>query len=222
MYLYLYRNESVDIKPGTELISKDRSDFSDYMVKKILRDYFAKKSLVIPEEKLKALKILRDRKGKPYFMFPCAKKSDLVNKHPIHYSVSHSGAWWGCMITDEPVGFDIEQYSEKVNHLKIAKRYFTKREYQYILQTGLVGFFKIWVRKEAYVKFLGLGLAKGLDSFSVIRDMQLSPVIIQIKKEDEQVLPICCIEECFIEKGIEAAYCSNSGNPIKEIILLEL
>lgn len=220
MYLYLHKDESVENKRRTKLISEDRSDFSDHMVIKILRDYLAKKDLMVSEEELKALKILRDKKGKPYFLFPCADESSFVNKHPIHYSVSHSGIWWGCMMADEPVGFDMERYHDKVNHLKIAKRYFTEMEFQYILQTGLDGFFKVWVRKEAYVKFLGSGLANRLDSFSVVSDMQLSTVVIPIKKGDKQELPPCRIEECFIEKGLEAAYCSSSGNPIKEIVLL--
>lgn len=49
---------------------------------------------------------------------------------------------------------------------------------------------------------------------------KLSTVVIPIKKGDKQELPPCRIEECFIEKGLEAAYCSSSGNPIKEIVLL--
>ncbi|MDD4566221.1 MAG: 4'-phosphopantetheinyl transferase superfamily protein [Eubacteriales bacterium] len=230
MYLYLHKHESSgaagaqrpkdDWLPGNKPFRENRSDFSDNMVKKILRDYSAKKHLMISEEELKALRILRDRKGKPYPMFPCAEESGPVNRQPIHYSVSHSGTWWGCMIADEPVGFDLEKYREKVNHLKIAKRYFTETEYQYILNTGLNGFFKVWVRKEAYVKFLGFGLAKGLDSFSVIRDMQLSPVIVPIKKGTERGSPFCRMEGCFIEEDIEAAYCNSSGNPIKEIISL--
>lgn len=219
MYLYIHKDESIDNKQGTKLISKDRSEFSNHMVIKILQDYLAKKNIVVSEVELKALKILRDKKGKPYLQFPCVNESSLVNKQPVHYSLSHSGNWWGCIIADEPVGFDIERYRDKVNYLKIAKRYFTEMEFQYILQTGLDGFFKVWVRKEAYVKLLGSGLAKGLDSFSVISSMKLSPFVIPVKEADKQELPFCQIRECFIEKGLEAAYCSSSGNPIKEIVL---
>lgn len=217
MYLYLHKHESIDKKPGTES-SDDKSYRSDNMVKKILRDYLDKKDVMVSEEELNNLQILRDRKGKPHIQFPCREENGSKNRLPIHYSISHSGNWWGCIMADEPVGFDIEQHRDKVNHYKIAERYFTKMEKEYILRTGLDGFFKVWVRKEAYVKFLGSGLANVLNRFSVINDMELSPIVIPIIKEGEPGLPFCHINECFIENGIEAAYCS--GSPIKEIIAL--
>lgn len=219
MYLYLYKNEAINIKSQLEPGREKQSDFSERMVKKALRDYAPRKGIANTEEELKSLIILRDEKGKPYFAF-----SDLAGrqseKFPIHYSVSHSGSFWGCLMAQEPVGFDMEEFRDKVNHIKIAKRYFTEEEYQYILKMGLEGFFDIWVSKEAYVKFLGLGLSKGLDSFSVIKDGKLSPFVRMLKNEDEPEAQLSRIETYSIQHGVKAAHCSGSGKAIESILTI--
>ena len=43
----------------------------------------------------------------------------------------------------------------------------------------------MWVRKEAYVKYIGSGLAEGLNSFMVIQNGDFSPCV--IVKKDVQI-----------------------------------
>ena len=217
MYLYLYHSDNRDKKQkGKE--QETRSDFSDRLVRKALREYCQHQQLLIPDEELREPIIERDGKGKPYFAGLSA--AGLQGRPPIHFSVSHSGSWWGCLMAEEPVGFDIEVPRESLNYIKIAQRFFTKEEWEWILIAGLDAFYDVWVRKEAYVKYLGSGLAEGLDSFSVIEYGKFSTQVISRKCDCRNHLP-CFIRPCEIGDRVKAAYCSASGNPIKAMLSLE-
>ena len=123
-------------------------------------------------------------------------------------------------MAEEPVGFDIEVPRESVNYVKIAQRFFTKEEWEWILIAGQDAFYDVWVRKEAYVKYLGSGLAEGLDSFSVIEYGKLSTQVTSRKSDGRNHMP-CFIRPCEIRDGLKAAYCSTSGNPIKAMLSLK-
>ena len=91
----------------------------------------------------------------------------------IHFSLSHSGVMAMCVISDRPVGCDVEKIRER--DLDIAKRFFTSEEYDLIksqktdeLQTKM--FFRIWTLKESFVKCIGTGLSTLLNEFSIIPD----------------------------------------------------
>jgi len=203
MYLYLYHSEN-----------RDR----DELIRKALREYCGSQKIKLTDEELRDVVIEREGKGKPYIarLFTAGCPGRPV----IHFSLSHSGSWWGCLMAAEPVGFDLEVYREKINYKKIAQRFFTKEECDFILVEGLDAFYDVWVRKEAYVKYLGSGLAEGLDSFSVTENGELSPKVISKKSEVQDRLP-CFIRSCEIRDDVKAAYCSGSGDPIKATISLE-
>ncbi len=212
MYLYIYQRDSDTLKVSD-------SCFSDRMVRNALDDYLYRKKIRIPEETLNHLEIRRDEKGKPYFSCPMQKASRVES---VHYSVSHSGTWWGCLMAEEPVGFDMEAFRERIHYMEIAKRFFTEGEYEYVIKTGLEGFFDIWVRKEAYIKYLGTGLAEGLGSFSVVRDMELSPVVVIDRTECYGPMPpLHHLVSCNIQEEVIAACCSSDGLPIQQMIRLE-
>lgn len=219
MYLYLYQNEAQNTVKQRGEEKKDSSGFSEQMVRKALRDYNNREKLGIPVEKLDETEIQRREKGKPYFSLP--EEKDRSIKPQVHYSVSHSRDWWGCLMAEEPVGFDLEIFREKIDFEKIAKRFFTEEEHKYTQLYGLEGFFELWVRKEAYIKYLGLGLAKGLNTFSVIQAGKLSSRVIEKKKGRGEEHLVCHISACEIQKDVKAAYCSGSGKSIKSIISLK-
>ena len=76
---------------------------------------------------------------------------------PIHFSLSHSGFWVVCAVSDTPVGVDIQQ---KRAMDKVARRFFP--------EAGTVDdALRLWTAKEAYLKLLGRGLTMPLDSFTV-------------------------------------------------------
>ena len=217
MYLYLYHNDKLNMKQQSKEEMKTSSEFSEQLVRKALLDFSGKQQYGIDDAELMELAIRRDEKGKPYF--DALEKISREAPKGIHYSVSHSGNWWGCLMAEEPVGFDLEVHREKVNFEKIAMRFFADEEYAYILSHGINAFFSIWVRKEAYVKYLGSGLGEGLSSFSVVEDGQFSPQIILKKKDGRELLP-CFVRDHEIQSEVKAAYCSDSGNQIIDRILL--
>ncbi|MBN7772872.1 4'-phosphopantetheinyl transferase family protein [Clostridium aminobutyricum] len=105
--------------------------------------------------------ILRGHKGKPFF-----------KEYNVEFSVSHTEQLWVCLMADYPVGVDVQK-RRTVNRHAVAKRFFTKLEQEYIHEFGEIGFFDVWCRKEAYVKYTGKGFAdQGFSTFSVV-DEQL-------------------------------------------------
>ena len=84
--------------------------------------------------------------GKPY----------LADRDDIHFSLSHSGTWAVCALSDAPVGVDIERPR---NMDKIARLFPNAKTQD--------DFLRLWTAKEAYLKLLGCGLTVPLDSISV-------------------------------------------------------
>ena len=94
------------------------------------------------------LSISRSPEGKPFFNAPSA--SDL------HFSISHSGGLWACILGKDRCGIDLQE-NQSCRQDDIAARYFTNTEADYVKQSGLSGFYRIWTRREALAKYTGLG-----------------------------------------------------------------
>ena len=95
-------------------------------------------------------------------------KPFLRNNQSFHFNVSHSQNMIAVAISNKPVGVDIEQ-TQNVN-LEIARRFFNESEIEYIKTSSQATnrrFIEIWTKKEAYLKYLGVGLNKSLKSFNV-------------------------------------------------------
>ncbi|MGB0370161.1 MAG: 4'-phosphopantetheinyl transferase family protein [Opitutales bacterium] len=95
----------------------------------------------------------------------------------FNLSHSHGRIAFACADTQMAIGVDCEA-SKKDNFLKIADRYFTAEESGSLRKIQDVAesreaFTRIWTRKEAWVKMLGLGIQKPLSSFRV--STQASP-----------------------------------------------
>ncbi|MGN1347257.1 MAG: 4'-phosphopantetheinyl transferase family protein [Eubacteriales bacterium] len=94
--------------------------------------------------------------GKPFFP-----------SHPdVHFSVSHTGGLWVCAFADREVGCDVQEHrphDEPKRLAQIAKRWFSAEEERYLAARGYepAEFYRIWARKEAYVKLTGAGIAEG-------------------------------------------------------------
>lgn len=94
---------------------------------------------------------------------------------PLRFNLSHSGELALAAFTlNRDVGVDIERIREGVNDEGIARRFFSQSESSALsaLPEGERdhAFFRIWTRKEAYVKARGGGLSIPLDSFDVSLD----------------------------------------------------
>lgn len=102
--------------------------------------------------------IKEDSFGKPF----------IENCKNIYFNISHSQNIIAIGFSENPVGIDVE--FEGVDGIKIAKRLFTKKENDYIKNSTnpKKAFLEIWTKKEAYVKYLGVGLKKPLNEFCVL------------------------------------------------------
>lgn len=96
--------------------------------------------------------------GKPYF-----------ENCPIFFNISHSFDKVICVLSDCQIGCDIEKIRDF--NPKLPNRFFHKKENEIIMETDAKNrnklFFQIWTLKESYLKYLGCGLKKPLNSFIV-------------------------------------------------------
>ena len=98
----------------------------------------------------------------------------MLNNHPdFHFNLSHSGQWVVIAYDSHPVGIDVEQMLWDSGKENIVRKFFTPDEQAYVFDELWPGraerFYEIWTAKEGYLKYLGVGLQKRLDSFSVLR-----------------------------------------------------
>lgn len=133
--------------------------------------------------------------GKPYFKY----------LGPVEFSISHSGKWVLCGISDRAIGCDVqEHYRDDERVLTAAKRYFSKAEYERVVneettEKRLSSLYDLWTMKESYVKMLGYGID---NAFSRI----------QIEQEDDRLCVVGLGRKGFLRKlplaeGYSAACC---------------
>ncbi|MDR1254161.1 MAG: 4'-phosphopantetheinyl transferase superfamily protein [Oscillospiraceae bacterium] len=94
-------------------------------------------------------------------------KPFLKNQN-FHYNISHTIGAAVLAVSNTPIGIDIEKVRD-VN-LKIAKRFFHDIEEEKIFahpENQLRRFLYVWTRKEAYLKYQGIGLHRALSSFNI-------------------------------------------------------
>lgn len=106
---------------------------------------------------------LKNNYGKPYLKEP----------NTLKFNLSHSENFVRYAFTREKeIGIDVEWVEKDIAWKELSARFFNKLEYEFILslpnEEQKTGFYRIWVRKEAYLKALGCGLSIPLSSFSVL------------------------------------------------------
>lgn len=118
----------------------------------------------------KNIKITYNQYGKPYI--------DEGEYRNIKFNISHTKDKVILCVSDEEVGCDIEKIHDI--DFNIAKRFFTKTEYEYLEKIIDINdktkiFYKMWTMKESIAKYIGKGLSIGLDSvdFSDIDFMEM-------------------------------------------------
>lgn len=117
--------------------------------------------------------------GKPYFI-----GSD------VHFSVSHSGRCAAIAVDSAAVGLDVEQLPQN-DFMKLARRFYHVNELHFVeeAQDQPRAFARIWTRKEAYLKQLGIGISTDLRAFDTTAD-ELSRRIASYDL-DGYVLSVC-------------------------------
>jgi 4'-phosphopantetheinyl transferase len=138
-------------------------------------------------ESLTFADLKRTKNGKPFF-----------EGNPIYFSISHTGEVWSCLISPENVGFDIQKI-RKLDFNKLANRFFLDEEIKFVRDYGSDGFFDIWVRKEACIKYFGTGI-RDIKSFVVVADGKLAE---EIRFQDN----MCFVNSFELAPDIKGAYC---------------
>lgn len=105
---------------------------------------------------LTELTLVSGEHGKPYFL----------NAPQLHFSISHSGAYWLCAFSAAPVGLDVQQH-RGCRKQALAHRFFSPAEREYLERTAYAPFFDLWCAKESYLKYTGVGLS-GLEAVCTV------------------------------------------------------
>ena len=145
--------------------------------------------------------------GKPY----------VKDRPDIHFNLSHSGNYVLAVFGPVELGCDIQMIGEAHRNDRIAARFFTEAE-QKALAEGM-DFYRIWARKESYIKCIGDGMACDLRSFDVVGDFTQAPendaISDAIMYAVSESLNIHGVKTFFTEhtlSGYEMAVCyKNSG-----------
>jgi 4'-phosphopantetheinyl transferase len=87
---------------------------------------------------------------------------------PLRFNLSHSRDVAVCAVCrDHPVGVDVEAVRELPDLERLVRRHLTDRERRVVEEEGddpaarLPAFYRIWARKEALLKGIGVGFAWG-------------------------------------------------------------
>ena len=97
----------------------------------------------------------------------------------INFNISHSHNLVAVAISSHEVGIDLELIEDKDNS-KIAKKIMNEEEYQKYLKNKEY-FYKVWTKKEAYLKRKGLAL-----DFALNKDYKIDDVVsYYIQDEDD-------------------------------------
>jgi 4'-phosphopantetheinyl transferase len=107
----------------------------------------------------------RNEYGKPALRGATEVRFNLAHSHAVALVAVARG---------REVGVDLERVLPGVEPLEIAGSYFTRREVAALAalppEHRVHAFYRCWTRKEAFVKALGMGLSRALDSFDVSLD----------------------------------------------------
>lgn len=156
----------------------------------------------------KMAKICYNTYGKPF-----------LHDYHIYFSLSHSGDYVFCAVSDEEIGVDIQRHANYRQN--VVKRFFHPAEQAYISSLSLnkraAAFFRLWTLKESCAKMLGTSLAKTLSSVSVQFTVQAV-----VAHANGQKLP-CTFNEYNLD-GYSAAVCSKKegqAEPLQWVDLAE-
>jgi 4'-phosphopantetheinyl transferase len=105
----------------------------------------------------------RDPQSLTFAYGPSGKPSLVGDKVPV-FNLSHSGNWGLCAVAKEgEVGVDIETLNPELDYAKLAERFFSKAENEWLQQCPPHRrrrlFYRIWTRKEAWLKGKGSGFS---------------------------------------------------------------
>ena len=114
--------------------------------------------------------IIYNEYGKPY-----------LENNELYFNLSNSGEYSVCAISDSEIGIDIQKIILKN---KIIDKICTDEEKKLIKNEE--DFTNLWVKKESYIKYLGIGLSYGLKNVDTLKIKTIKTI-----KYKEYYIGIC-------------------------------
>lgn len=144
---------------------------------------------------LKAVNAMLKETGKPpaneiVFSYGENGKPVLLSEDGMKVNMSHSGNYVACVAGRENAGIDIQVFKGYKD--SVVKRYFSPTEQEALKEdeTCEKAFYDIWVQKEAYIKYTGLGMKQPLSGFNVLGLEHEKTVCFSVSEECS--LAVCC------------------------------
>lgn len=131
-------------------------------------------------------------------------KPSFKNNHNLKFNISHSGEWVVVAISKLTIGIDVENKTEDWD--LIDESLFSDYEKKWS-QNNQKRKAILWTIKEAYVKYLGIGLSKDLNSFSI--DIERKKII-EVQKSIKTSFDYFVLDDDYVCS--ECGYNKNSYN----------
>lgn len=112
-----------------------------------------------------------------------------------HLSLSHSHGLSACAtLAGSPVGLDLEPCQRHPQWHKVARRWFSAVEQEWLFrEDDANSFLKVWTLKEAWLKATGRGIAGNLQTLEVRRNFEMYG-----DRPEEDWQASCCYIEGFL------------------------
>lgn len=136
------------------------------------------------------------------------KKPYIRNGFNYHFNISHSGNCAIVGLLNNELGVDIEYYDEQLDFVSITNGLFSTKDKQYI-QRERKNFFRLWVAKEAYLKFKGTGFYRDINSIEYIGEGKNQITLLDMTTMSEHSVAIFDEQEYFI--GLSYVETKNGG-----------
>ena len=157
-----------------------------------------------------SIRVCRSQLGKPY----------LPQYPHIYLSVSHSGEWFVCAVSSQPVGVDLQEHTPLrgetketaiQRYCKIAQRFFHRQETEFILEDPDNHFFVVWSAKESYVKYTGRGMDDTYGDFCVV-SVSLYPQISHLLRGEQITWQAenVSFQMCGFDKNYTLCVCTST------------
>lgn len=142
--------------------------------------------------------LIKQEKGrKPYYV-------DSFKKFGLEFNISHSGNIVACAIAYAPVGLDLEKV--RIYPREIVYDFFCEEEIVYSLQNER-NFYKLWTRKESYLKATGEGIRNLRQMVPLVEGGRIKDYFRDFE-----------FKELYIDQQYETVVCAPKfGNEIKKI-----
>lgn len=159
------REDAFDgLRPYQEFISPERKNRIERLASKTAKMQSLLTELFMRREIAKRLHCLPQEVEFAYNEYG---KPSVKGESEFHFSVSHSRGMLVYADAPAAVGVDVEQI--RTPDLRVARRVFAQGERSQIEKEPFAPeqFYKIWTRKEAYLKMIGTGFAKSWEKTDV-------------------------------------------------------